>query len=182
MAEDRYIYKSQIKEEFYDIANKFVRFNKEVFKLHPKWFCLVKTSLQQLPNILIIPEFLDLKLELLRHCDLFMRKNDLEFSDGYIEECWINIYEKNYYQEFHDHARTNFKYFSGVLYLTDDNSKIQFFRDNSIFLKPKKGEIIIFDSSYEHRVLPQDSNSLRVSLAFNFKKCRDYSIKANDSR
>ena len=174
MAEDRFIYKAEIKKEIYDIANKFVRFNKQVFKQQDRWSCLVKTSQQELHNILIIPEFLDLKLELLRHCDLYMRKKGHQFFDGFIDECWINVYENNFYQEFHRHIHPVLRHFSGVLYLTDENSEIQFFIEDTISLKPKKGEIIIFDSSSEHQVLPQKGNSSRVSLAFNFRKCIDY--------
>ena len=84
-----------------------------------------------------------------------------------IHDSWLNILDKNGYQEFHRHTEDDG---SGVLYLTDDNSAIEFaiFPDDlRTQVEPKKCDLLLFDSSTFHRVL--ESKQERFSLAFNFK-------------
>ena len=66
------------------------------------------------------------------------------------------------------------KVFSGVLYLSEENSDIEFlvftnYNVNDIrqSLKPKKGQILLFDGKTYHRVT--ESKKERISLAFNIK-------------
>ena len=84
------------------------------------------------------------------------------------------LYKKGYYQEFHRHDHKIYQYVSGVVYLTEDNSDIHFFINNTFEYTPKIGNIIIFDSHIEHRVVANKKDSLRISLAFNFRKCQSY--------
>ena len=81
-----------------------------------------------------------------------------------IHESWVNILGKNGYQEFHNHAHC---FGSGVLYLTDDNSSIEFavFPDDiRKQIVPKKCDLLLFDSSTFHRVLESDKDTIASML------------------
>ena len=70
-------------------------------------------------------------------------------------------------QEFHKHEGS---FGSGVLYLTDNNSSIEFCvfpEDHRKQIHPKKCDLLLFESETFHRVL--DSDKQRFSLAFNFQ-------------
>ena len=85
----------------------------------------------------------------------------------YIDESWINVLQENGYQEFHQHLGSSG---SGVLYLSNENSSIEFavFPENTRKkITPEKGDLLLFDSTTFHRVI--DSKKERISLAFNFK-------------
>ena len=84
----------------------------------------------------------------------------------YIESSWVNVLNDHGYQEFHKHTNCDG---SGVLYLSDNSSDIEFSvfpEDLRTKITPEKGDLIMFNSSTFHRVL--ESNKERLSLAFNF--------------
>ena len=93
-----------------------------------------------------------------------------------IFESWINIYGKYGYQEPHIHTLPisggGSALFCGVgcLYLTDNNSEIEFIiypeGTRKKFI-PQKGDIVFCDATTWHRVL--ESKHERISLAFNFR-------------
>ena len=83
-----------------------------------------------------------------------------------IYRSWINIIGEKGYQEFHKHGEA---FGSGVLYLTDENSNIEFCDFSANVrqqITPKKGDLLLFDGKTFHRVV--DSDKERISLAFNF--------------
>ena len=103
----------------------------------------------------------------------------------YIHNAWININEPGHYNNKHDHGFTNL---SGVFYLTDTNSNINFYKNkdfmdfttNSVLsnndttcsfkkvtYQPKKGDLLIFPSWLEHDVEYNDFLDTRISVAFN---------------
>ena len=92
-----------------------------------------------------------------------------QFFDGYIYNSWINVYKKKFYQELHVHTDPIHNFLSGVVYLTKNNSEVEFNLQNRITVKPEFGQILIFEDDIEHRVLP-NKEDLRISLAFNFVK------------
>jgi hypothetical protein len=161
------IYKNKLDETVCQQAHDFILKYKDKFTQRT-FNCDVTTSLNLTHNILNIPELRMLKLNILSHIDNFMTQEQ-DFYDGYIDESWINIYEKKFYQEYHVHSDPVYKKFSGVLYLTKLNSDITFNMKKTITITPKFADILIFEDDIEHRVLPNEED-LRISLAFNFIK------------
>jgi hypothetical protein len=169
MAEDKELfYKSNIEKEVLDEAIEFVNKLQHQFQ-ERSWDCLIRTSYNVNDNILNCRNLINLKRHIQFHLDEFMYSRDC-YYDGYIKNSWINIYEKGFYQEFHHHISDIDKSFSGVLYLTENNSDIEFDIDNRKKITPQLGDILIFDDDRLHRVCPNNNDSLRISLAFNFVK------------
>lgn len=173
----KFIYINNINEHIINETNNFLENKTNLseisFEENKNWQCNVVTTQKTHPNILNAEELINLRLEVLKHCDAYMRKNN-DFYDGYIDESWFNKYHQGYYQEFHRHLHKVHKHFAGVMYFTENNSEIEFFIDKTFKYTPQKGDILIFDGDFEHRVLPNTNNNLRISLAFNFKKCFSY--------
>ncbi len=134
------------------------------------WDCDIKTSLNYTQNILNCLELHQLKMNILSHIEMYMYRNN-KFIDGYIYDSWVNIYEKNFFQEFHVHTHDCYKSISGIVYLTENNSDIVFNIDNPFNYNPKFADILLFPDDVPHRVLKNSNDSLRVSLAFNYKLC-----------
>jgi uncharacterized protein (TIGR02466 family) len=103
----------------------------------------------------------------------------------HVDNAWVNINDKTNWNRPHTHDGS---LLSGVFYLTDNNSDIEFIKDpdintyfqENIFSKrdtelsfrsfrytPIKGELYIFPSWLRHSVHPSESNSERVSISFN---------------
>ena len=100
-----------------------------------------------------------------------------------IQESWINYSKKYQHQNKHDHFKENT--LSGVYYLKTNGSdgNIKFYSPSacmrydkknttqvthsSIEYKPQEGKIIIFPSWVEHSVLPNMTESTRISVSFN---------------
>ena len=167
------IYINSISDKVIKDANSFLKKSTNFLEKKKDWACDIITTKDSHLNILNDIELQDLKSEILRHCDLYMRENN-SFFDGFIDCSWFNLYKKGYYQEFHRHDHKIYQYISGVVYLTEDNSDIHFFINNTFEYTPKIGNIIIFDSHIEHSVVANKKDSLRISLAFNFRKCQSY--------
>ena len=102
-----------------------------------------------------------------------------------VRNAWVNINGKEHYNTPHNHPRSTL---SGVFYITGNNSTICFERPVDIFghlledidsigntifshpvinFTPTKGMLLIFPSSLKHRVMPNESDSERISIAFN---------------
>jgi len=177
MAEDniyqinkKIIYKSKLDEKIclqaVDLINKI-----QSNFTDKSWDCPIRTSLNTTYNILNIIGLFDLKMHILSKVNLFMYENN-NICDGYLSDSWVNIYEKNFFQEYHTHISNVDKFICGVVYLTDNNSQIHFNLGPEI--SPKFGDILIFNDDDMHRVLPNEKDDLRISLAFNYKKCREW--------
>lgn len=103
----------------------------------------------------------------------------------FLEYFWVNINGKNHYNAEHYHPSS---FLSGALYLTDNNSPINFKRDKDITLwmldyvgaessnaityrsahyTPKKNSLLLFPSWLEHSVDPNPCEQPRISLSFN---------------
>jgi len=162
------IYKSNIEKKTLEDAIQFVNSTKHQFK-DKSWDCLIKTSSNVTDNILNCKNLINLKRNIQFHLDEFMYSRDY-YYDGYISNSWVNIYEKGFYQEFHYHLSDVERYFSGVVYLTENNSDIEFDIEHRARITPQLGDILIFDDDRFHRVLPNNNDALRISLAFNFVK------------
>lgn len=134
--------------------------------------------------ILDLPEFSNLKKHLENSLEnyfieMFSNKN----AKPYITQSWINYTSKNDYHHVHTHTNS---LFSGVFYInTIDQDKIFFYRDTFPvfdFTEDKNynlytaldwhfpvtnNDLIIFPSNIRHSVAINESNNVRISLAFN---------------
>ena len=173
--ENKNIYHSKLDINIAKKASNIILDHQNKFNQNT-WNCQVRTSKAIYDNILNLKELHELKINTISHIENYMHLNN-NFIDGYIHESWINIYEKNFYQEFHTHENFVNKYYSGVIYLTNDNSEIEFDVSFRKTIKPEFSDILIFPDNYPHRVSPNLNENLRISLAFNYLLCN----KTNDS-
>ena len=165
---------SKLDEDVCKKASNFITANQEKFT-EKSWNCRIRTSSNLTQNILNITKLHDLKMHALSHVYNYMYLKNI-FTDGFIKESWVNIYEKNFYQEFHTHTSPVHKFLSGVIYLTDENSNIEFNIQNRHKIKPEFSQILIFPEDLPHRVVENEKNTLRISLAFNFVCCESWDI------
>jgi len=87
-----------------------------------------------------------------------------------LSHLWLNVAEEGGYNMPHHHGLITNK--SGVLYLTDENSEIEFLSDflrgdRSFTIKPKLFDLLVFPSYLYHFVHPSTSKEKRISVSFN---------------
>ena len=160
-------FKTKINEHVVDTILNYTKDNKENFKSRT-WNCNILTSKNLCKNILYhLTEFKYVREHIENAIKNLLMQTFNNETPFMIHDSWLNILDKNGYQEFHRHTEDDG---SGVLYLSDDNSAIEFaiFPDDlRTQVEPKKCDLLLFDSSTFHRVL--ESKQERFSLAFNFK-------------
>ena len=98
---------------------------------------------------------------------------------------WFNIYNKKDFQEWHNH---NFRLVSAIYYLKVDNTSAKTWFKNPLpenpntpefdsnnpytwstyFVEPENNSLVIFKSNLDHCVETQQSDSTRITLAYNF--------------
>ena len=117
---------------------------------------------------------------------------DKEVAWEIVNGIWYNYYEKNSYQERHEHIASPFEkiHFSCVHYLSYDKEvhtatefrdPISALRAHSLTLDRdfvgdyfmptvEEGDLIMFPAYLEHRIFPQKvSDTPRITLSFNFE-------------
>ena len=155
-----------------ETVHSYIENNKDKF-IDRTYNCNVRTSQKVVKNILYdVAEFSYLTTNLENMIKGFLHQTLGKHAPFIIFESWINIYGKNGYQEPHIHVPPGDGGAIGVgcLYLTENNSEIQFIVYPEVTTKniiPKKGDVVFFDGTTFHRVI--DSEDERISLAFNFK-------------
>ena len=183
-----YIWKSKVnyknKNELIDIITKDFYENKN--SLTSGWDCLVYSSFDEQENKNIPDEFMNIIennfLKFLKNCP-----KDLRIKGQYsISNVWYNVYEKNYFQEPHDHGES---LFSGCYYLKfnkDIHHQTTFYnpnynldykkiKDNSHFcnqINCEEDDIIIFPSNLKHGtsgMIEKKSDELRITISFNIE-------------
>ena len=141
------------------------------------WNCKIRTSLNITNNILNLFKLNLLKTHTFSHIENYMHSTNNYFQ-GYIYESWVNVYEKDFFQEKHIHDGSVRKYISGVIYLTENNSELCLYPKSNpleeIIIKPEFADIIIFQGDQEHRVIPNLNEELRISIAFNYLLCEKW--------
>jgi hypothetical protein len=161
------VYKTKINPHLFETIFSYIKQNKKNF-LARSWDCNIKTSYDVYKNILHdIEEFKYIRKNIYEQIENLYLNNYKKSVPFYIDESWINVLQENGYQEFHQHLGSSG---SGVLYLSNENSSIEFavFPENTRKkITPEKGDLLLFDSTTFHRVI--DSKKERISLAFNFK-------------
>ena len=96
-----------------------------------------------------------------------------------ITDVWVSIYGKGDYNKIHNHPATNPMYYdnemwAGVFYIKTNRKGGELLihspqnPTNTYSIKPKEGELILFNSNTYHSVTPNESDEKRICLAFNF--------------
>lgn len=92
----------------------------------------------------------------------------VEAEQGPIDSWWFNVNTPGEYTGWHTHSRWARV---GVLYVQVPGGAIEFRQGGAYWSEsPKAGDLLVFPGSLEHRVLPNTSEQVRISIAFNFKK------------
>tara|TARA_R100000388_G_C7220774_1_gene148823 strand:+ start:466 stop:1092 length:627 start_codon:yes stop_codon:yes gene_type:complete len=181
-----YIWKSKVK---YDNKENLIKtlsedFYKNKNKLTSRWDCFVYSSFRDLEQNNIAEDLLDIiwekVSEYLNNCP-----KELQIKGTYIlSEIWYNVYEKNYFQNIHDHGNS---LFSGCYYLKfnkDIHHQTTFYNpnynldyekleDNPLFsFEPdcEEDDLIIFPSNLKHGtkgIKEKTSDDLRITISFN---------------
>ena len=185
---DSYIWKSKVK---YNDKEKLIEtlskdFYKNKNKFTADWDCFVYSSFYNLEQNNIPEDLLNIiekKItEYLNDCP-----KGLQIKGTYIlSEIWYNIYEKNYFQEPHNHEDN---FFSGCYYLKfnknihhqttfyNPNYDLDFkkLKHNPYFcFEPdcEEDDLIIFPSGLKHGtkgLKDKNSNELRITISFNIR-------------
>jgi len=111
----------------------------------------------------------------------FVKKVGLKFPHGKLElsSLWLNMMPKNCYHAFHLHPNS---VVSGTYYLSlpkgasplrVEDPRTAFFmatppRLIQFDLRPKEGEVVLFESWLKHEVPPHQSSQSRLSVSFNY--------------
>ena len=146
-------------------------------------------------SILELENFIDLKKQLMNELNNFFHNVMNYESDFKITTSWFTKSQNSQSSNYHNH---NNSMFSGILYLqTDENSGDISFEDfnnrryklnvkeyniyncTEYQIKPIDGLLILFPSEVHHKILKNNSNIVRHSLAFNIIPVGE--IGSNDS-
>jgi hypothetical protein len=91
----------------------------------------------------------------------------VEAEQGSIDSWWMNANTPGEYTGWHSHQRWARV---GVLYVQVPGGAIEFRQGGAYWTEtPKAGDLLVFAGDLEHRVLPNISKDVRISVAFNFK-------------
>jgi len=92
----------------------------------------------------------------------------VEAQEGAIDSWWFNVNIPGEYTGWHAHVRWPKV---AVLYVLVPGGDIEFRQGAGYWTEtPKAGDLLVFPGELEHRVRPNISNDIRISIAFNFKK------------
>jgi hypothetical protein len=92
----------------------------------------------------------------------------VEAEAGSIDTWWMNVNTRGEYTGWHAHVRWHKV---GVLYVQIPAGGIEFRQGGAYWTEsPQAGDLLVFPGSLEHRVRPNTSEQVRISIAFNFKR------------
>ncbi len=92
----------------------------------------------------------------------------VELQEGPIDSWWFNVNTPGEYTGWHAHVRWHKV---AVLYVTVPGGDIEFKQGGAYWTEtPNSGDLLVFPGVLEHRVRPNPSNEVRISIAFNFKR------------
>jgi hypothetical protein len=92
----------------------------------------------------------------------------VEAEAGEIDSWWFNVNTPGEYTGWHAHHRWPRV---AVLYVSVPAGVIEFRQGGAYWTEsPQAGDLLVFPGSLEHRVLPNTSEQVRISIAFNFKR------------
>ena len=150
------------------------------------WSCSVYTTISSSLELLDLEEFKEFRdivqAKVMRYATAL--KFDVEKHPLRLNECWINVYNKQHSQEIHLHPNS---VFSGIYYVKapEGCAPTLFYSPNAdVMLEPPtvhntplntglssfdaiEGRMLVFRSSVRHSVLPSVIDEDRVTIAFN---------------
>jgi hypothetical protein len=92
----------------------------------------------------------------------------VEAEQGPIDSWWMNVNTLGEYTGWHSHSRWARV---SVLYVQVPSGDIEFRQGGAYWTEsPRAGDLLVFPGNLEHRVLPNTSDAVRISVAFNFKR------------
>jgi hypothetical protein len=92
----------------------------------------------------------------------------VEAEAGSIDTWWFNANLQGEGTGWHTHSQWDKV---GVLYVQVPAGLIEFKQGEAYWTEsPRAGDLLVFPGSLEHRVRPNTSSDVRISVAFNFKK------------
>lgn len=90
----------------------------------------------------------------------------VEAQEGAIESWWFNVNTPGEYTNWHAHVRWKKV---AVLYVTVPGGDIEFRQGGAYWTEtPGPGDLLVFSGELVHRVKPNNSQAVRISVAFNF--------------
>ena len=99
--------------------------------------------------------------------DIEINKQCLLLTSQKIMNGWLNVIDNKAHNLPHHHQKHT-EEFSGVFYLTSNNSQINFTQIGEVFeLVPQQFDLLIFPACLVHYVFPSESEEKRISYAFN---------------
>jgi hypothetical protein len=91
----------------------------------------------------------------------------VEAEAGTIDTWWFNVNLQGEGTGWHSHSQWDKV---GVLYVQVPAGLIEFKQGEAYWTEsPQAGDLLVFPGSLEHRVRPNTSSNVRISIAFNFK-------------
>ena len=136
------------------------------------YHCKCLTSDNLTNNILNDMRLQKLHFNILAHIQNYMTHQNA-YYEGFIEKSWFNIYHKDFFQEYHLHMDAINRAICGIVYFSNSpKSMTKFYIHDPISITPEIGKIVLFPDHVEHRVVVNDEDKTRVSLAFNYRKCQ----------
>jgi hypothetical protein len=93
--------------------------------------------------------------------------NAVVAEQGAVDSWWMNVNTPGEYTGWHAHHRWPTV---AVLYVSVPAGFIEFRQGGAYWTEtPQQGDLLVFPGDLEHRVLPNSSKDVRISVAFNFK-------------
>jgi len=150
-----------------------------------EWLVNTFNSLGTL-DIIKDKNFNKLNKEILKHVNIYNQTLGSDYKYKKLSNGWFNIYNKNDYQEFHNHAGYTFSviYYAQVEKNIEDRSatifkhpyedmrplkgsvKLNHLSYQTVKMKPENNSLLIFRSYLQHYVEKNNKNT-RVTLAYN---------------
>jgi len=152
--------------------------------INENWDCNVSTNFHLDCNIL--NEYKDLYTYVIKDFLYAIEVNEKSFNGYTIDKIWYNTYEKNTYQERHDHFPHHFSMIHYVEFDSKEHFGTKFFNPHLLstqflpeqisnrmvqqvkeFDDIEEGDIIFFPSFVQHLVKPNKSNKRRITVSLN---------------
>lgn len=168
--------KLQNKEEIIKIIKN--KYSKNPYLMPKYWNCNIHSSFTKKGGDYFLN---DISHVIMKKFNLIKENFDINYGNYLIKNIWYNVYDKNQYQEIHDHGDS---FYSGVYYLKiskchngtifcNPNHLINFSKveKNEKFVKSidiEEEDLIFFPSYLRHGVLPsKECEDLRITISFN---------------
>ena len=187
-----YLFPSVVAQDFFDDHGKIeknlvsyvMKLKKEIKSGGRNWVSKDTYTTLNEYDVLKDDEFKTINNFVMNSISNYINKLQINYDFNCVSG-WFNVYDKNNFQEYHNHVTHTL---SAIYFLKSDqneNAKLWFKRpfanrsndiksdnnkifDERYYYKPIPGSIIVFPSSLEHCVEKENSNKTRITIAYNF--------------